>query len=81
MTDIFDNQDKIVQNMNESANKLGLEDVVKATKKKIVPMHKRSCKKCNGLGGFRHVTPNGKESIMRCSCVRLFQITVPADSE
>lgn len=79
MTEIFDNQDKVVRNMNESANQLGLDDVVKPTKTQLVPMHRRNCKKCNGLGGFRHVAPDGKEGTMRCSCVRLFQVTVPAE--
>lgn len=79
MTDIFENQDSVVRNMNQSANKLGLDDVIKPTKKQIVPMHRKNCKKCNGLGGFRHVAPDGKESVMPCSCVRLYEIHVPVE--
>ena len=79
MTDIFENQDQVVQNMNQSANKLGVADVIKPTKKQIVRMHKKNCKKCYGLGVFRHVAPDGKEGQIPCTCSRLYEVTVPVE--
>jgi hypothetical protein len=81
VTDIFENQDEIVKNLNQSANNLGVQDVMKKVVTKVVPLHKKNCKKCNGLGGFRHIAPDGKESNLPCSCVRLFQVQMPEGEE
>lgn len=77
--DIFENQDQVVKNMNSSAGKLGIPDVIKPTKQQLIRMHKRNCKKCYGVGVFKHVAPDGREGQIPCTCSRIFQVTVPVE--
>lgn len=74
LMEIFDNQEKVIKNIHGSAENLGIKESEK--KREVRLFAKKNCKKCYGIGSFRHVGVDGKESILNCSCARYFQVEV-----
>ncbi len=73
MSDIFENQSEVVENIRESAKKLGA-DLDKEPKQKPVPVAKSNCKLCWGKGWLVHSFPGnrGDEDVFNlyCRCVK-----------
>lgn len=74
--DIFENQDKVINNINESAKNLGIDDKMPKIRKEVRAFAKRNCKRCYGLGGFAHTAPDGKKGTLQCQCVRYFEVQI-----
>lgn len=72
MSNIFNDQDKMETNVEESAENMGIPKENVSIKKRNVFVAKKSCKACYGRGYLEVVAPGATEfHVAKCKCVRI----------
>lgn len=72
MSDIFENQGEVVENLEESAEAIGIDRERLNFKPKTVFVAKNGCKRCLGRGVLNIMPPGEKEKVRYpCRCVRI----------
>ena len=69
---IFDNQDEVAENLEDSAEAMGIDRESVSMKPRRVLVARNNCKRCYGKG-FQDIMPPGSKTFNRypCKCVRV----------
>lgn len=69
---IFDNQDEVVENIEESAEAMGIDKESVSIKPRKIYVARNNCKACHGHG-VQRIMPPGSKTFKRypCKCVRV----------